>query len=308
MPLGARTELSSLDDLKTVEAQVESLTKRVTPATVLIVSYQSGGSGSGVVVSKEGLVLTAAHVIQGSKEVSIVFPDGTETKGKVLGANYSRDVAMVQIEGKREWPFAEVGDSDSLEVGDFVVAMGHPKGYDPTRRPPVRFGRVMTKGRFGFVTTDCTLTGGDSGGPLFDLKGRVVAVHSNIAPSRKVNNHAGASGFKKDWERLKSGQSWGMLGAGELGEGNRPVMGLVLETVEKTLRVSSVVEGSPAANAGLKTGDEFVTVDRKAVTSMKEYHAAIQDYVPGNTVELKVRRGTEVLDKKVKFAKRLNFN
>lgn len=239
-PTCARPKLEGVADLKEVQAKVIEVTRKATPATVLILSPETGGSGSGVVVSKDGLVLTAAHVVENAKTVSVVFPDGTESQGTVLGANYSRDAAMVRLPEGREWPFAEPGDSKKLAVGDFVVAMGHPKGYDPTRRPPVRFGRVMTKGRLGFVTTDCTLIGGDSGGPLFDLEGKVVAIHSNIAPDREVNNHAGIESYQRDWARLEKGDEWGSLGAFQLEREDRPVMGVVLGAEEEGDRKSVV--------------------------------------------------------------------
>ena len=196
VPLPAAPNVGGLGDLKKLQTQVQRVVLEKTETTVSLVSPSIGAAGSGVIVSSDGLILTAAHVIERSKEMTVIFPDGRQERARVLGANFTRDAAMAKLIGPGPWPFAEVGESKSLEAGDFVVAMGHPKGYDPTRRPPVRFGRVMDKGNLDFVTTDCTLIGGDSGGPLFDLKGRVVGIHSHIAPDRRVNNHAGLSGFK----------------------------------------------------------------------------------------------------------------
>ena len=159
--LPASPLVGGIGDLKKLQTQVQKVVLEKTETTVSLVSPTIGASGSGVIVSSDGLILTAAHVIERSKEMTVIFPDGRQERARVLGANFTRDAAMAKLIGPGPWPFAEVGESKSLEVGDFVVAMGHPKGYDPTRRPPVRFGRVMNKGNLGFVTTDCTLIRGN---------------------------------------------------------------------------------------------------------------------------------------------------
>jgi serine protease Do len=243
--LSAVPRVESLGDLKKLEQQVQKVVRDNTATTVSLVAPELGASGSGVIVSSDGLILTAAHVIEGSKMMTVIFPDGRQEKARVLGANYTRDAAMAKLVGEGPWPFSEVAEADTLEVGDFVVSMGHPKGYDPTRRPPVRFGRVMTMRALDFITTDCTLIGGDSGGPLFDLKGRVVGIHSNISPNRQINNHAGISGFKDSWEKMLVGKSWGVLG-GDRRDPNRPVMGLNLKATENGLVVEEVPQGGPA--------------------------------------------------------------
>ena len=96
-----------------------------------------------------------------------------------------------------------MGASKPLEAGDWVIALGHSAGFDAGRTPPVRFGRVISKGPGNFLTTDCTLIGGDSGGPLFDLDGKIVGIHSSIGVSLTNNNHAGIDGFREDWDRIR---------------------------------------------------------------------------------------------------------
>lgn len=119
----------------------------------------------------------------------VVFADGRVVKGRVLGANFTRDAAMVQIMDGGNYPHVELGESDGLHVGDFVVALGHSKGFDPERRAPIRMGRLCTDGKQRFLISECTLIGGDSGGPLFDLSGKLVGIHSSIGPMLKINNH-----------------------------------------------------------------------------------------------------------------------
>jgi serine protease Do len=209
---------------------------------------------------------------------------------------------MAKLIGPGPWPFAETGDSDSLKVGDFVVAMGHPKGYDPTRRPPVRFGRIMTQGNLDFVTTDCTLIGGDSGGPLFDLEGRVVGIHSHIAPDRRVNNHAGLSGFKESWENMLAGKAWGVLG-GDRRDPNRPVLGLNLRKTEQGLIVDEVPQGGPAFAAGLLAGDVVTSINGEMVTEVEMLSEIFVDFLPGDDVKINFSRKGSKLSKTVKLGR-----
>ena len=288
--LCAVPKVDSLGDLRQIEAQVKAVVETRTDCTVSLVSPNLGASGSGVIVSADGLILTAAHVVEGSREMTVIFPNGSQAKARVLGANYNRDAAMAQLIGKGPWPFAEVGDSSALEVGDFVVAMGHPKGYDPTRRPPVRFGRIMTKGELEFVTTDCTLIGGDSGGPLFDLEGKVIGIHSHIASDRQVNNHAGVTGFKSSWEKMLAGKTWGKLGGNDR-DPNRPVLGLLLEPAnEEGMRVTEAREGSPAYAAGIRTGDLVVEIANLEISNPDRLSDLFADYQAGEKVPVIIFR------------------
>jgi len=300
--LPAAPKVGSLGDLRKLQTQVQKVVHEKTAATVSLISPTVGASGSGVIVSGDGLILTAAHVIEGSREITVIFPDGRQEKARVLGANFTRDAAMAKLIGPGPWPFAEIGDSASLKVGDFVVAMGHPKGYDPTRRPPVRFGRVMTKGNLDFVTTDCTLIGGDSGGPLFDLEGRVVGIHSHIAPDRRVNNHAGLSGFKESWENMLAGKTWGVLG-GDRRDPNRPVLGLNLRKTERGLMVDEVPRGGPAFAAGFLPGDVVTSINGEMVTEVEKLSEIFVDLLPGEDVKIKFNRKDLELSKTVKLAR-----
>ena len=290
--LNGAPRIESLSDLRALEEKVKAVVKSQTDATISLVSTKLGSSGSGVIVSADGLILTAAHVTAGSKEMTVIFPDGRQEKAKVLGANDTRDASMAQLIGAGPWPFSEIGNSDELEVGDFVVAMGHPKGFDPTRRPPVRFGRIMTRGEYGFITTDCTVVGGDSGGPLFDLEGRVVGIHSHIASDRKINNHAGISGYLSSWEKMHKGDVWGRLGGIDRDE-RRPVLGLVLSNENSVMTAVKVPEKSPAYAAGLRVGDVILKVAGEVVDDPTELRDVLIDLEPGDKVGVAAKRGEE---------------
>jgi serine protease Do len=218
-----------------------------------------------VVASADGLILTAAHVIEGVEEVQVVFPDGKQVKGKVLGANLSKDIGLVKIEDEGPWPFMERGESKPLKAGDWVIAMGHSTGFDPSRTPPVRFGRVVSDGPGNFMTTDCTLIGGDSGGPLFDLDGKVVGINSSIGEALKNNNHAGVDGFKDDWDRLMAGEVWGELEMNPMRNQERPVMGINFGPAVRGGGVIVAAVRGPAAKAGIRPGDVIRTLDGTVV-------------------------------------------
>ncbi len=303
MLLPAVPKVEGVGDLKKLQEKVQKVVRAATGATVSLVSPTGGRSGSGVIISADGLILTAGHVIKGMTDVIVIFPDGREEKAKVLGANFTRDAAMVQLVGEGPWSFVKVADSDSMEVGEYVVAMGHPKGYDPTRRPPVRFGRIMTKKSLGFITTDCTLIGGDSGGPLFDLKGRVVGIHSNInAEEREINNHAGITGFKRSWVNMLAGKSWGIL-RGDRRNPDRPVMGVNLRKRKEGLVVAEVSEAGPAFQAGFKVGDMVTTIAGLRADKVKDLSEIFVDLIPDTKIQVVMIRDGKEITKTVKLAR-----
>ncbi len=288
---------ANVEDLMNLERKVSEVALKAMPATVALVSEDVGSSGSGVIVNKDGLILTAAHVIQGVKEVTVVFPNGRQTTGKVLGANYSKDIGMVQIEEKGPWPFMEQGVSRPLEAGDWVVAMGHAAGFDPGRTPPVRFGRVMSKGPGNFLTTDCKLIGGDSGGPLYDLDGKVVGINSSIGYSLQNNNHAGIDGFKADWDRLLASESWGELQMNPLDNLEKPVLGIKMgQSRGRGVPVDSVIPGTPAETAGLKSYDIIRAIDGVAIRNRNDLEETLVKRQAGDKVKIEVLRDDQKID------------
>ena len=302
----AESTINSLADLKAIQTKVEAVSKKVLPATVSLFSTKNGASGSGIIVSEDGLILTAGHVIRGADTVTIIFPDGKQERGKVLGANYTRDSAMVQIIGeKKKWPHAEVGYSKDLEIGDLVIALGHAGGYDAVRTPPVRFGRLISRAHNQFITTDCTLIGGDSGGPLFDLEGRVIGIHSSIGPKLSTNNHASIEGFRENWDRLKEGNTWGRLGSSGLADPDAPVIGILTgDALHGGIAIRAVVEGGPAAEAGIRAGDAVLSINGKAVTNLRALHAEIAKHKSGDTVLIRLIRDEKKISRKLKLGRR----
>ena len=306
MALQAREPVKNVEELLRMEKQVKKVSEKALPATVALVSDSTGSSGSGVIVTKDGLILTAAHVIQGLKNVDVYFSDGKRWRAKVLGANFSKDIGMVKLVDKGPWPHVEMGESKPLEAGDWVVALGHSAGFDPARTPPVRFGRVMSDGPGNYFTSDCTLIGGDSGGPLFDLDSKLVGINSSIGWSWNNNNHAGVDGFREDWDRLAAGETWGALQMNPLANPETPVLGIVmgLRDDENGVRVQKVEPNSPAAAAGVKVGDMIIAVDKESVQGGSELQQILLKKEAGDVVSLGLVRGERNLEVDVELVKR----
>ncbi|NQU26001.1 MAG: trypsin-like peptidase domain-containing protein, partial [Candidatus Nealsonbacteria bacterium] len=196
----------NVDELKSIQAQVQKVVAKVLPCTV---GVQIGAArGSGVIVSEDGIVMTAGHVVgEPGKDVTFFFADGKTAKGKTLGMYKTADAGLMKIADEGKWPFVEKGRSGDLKLGAWCVAVGHPLGYQKERPPVVRVGRVLRSGET-VIQTDCPLVGGDSGGPLFDLEGRVIGINSRIGGSTSSNFHVPVDVFHDCWDRLLKGESW----------------------------------------------------------------------------------------------------
>jgi len=301
-------QVESLSDLKKIQSRIHEIVEKVSPSVVALTSARSGASGSGVIVNKEGLILTAAHVVQGNTEMTAILPNGKAFTVKVLGANRTKDIAMAQLTDEQGWEFSEMGNSDLMKVGDHVVAMGHAGGYDTLRPAPVRFGRLLSKNMRGYITTDCALIGGDSGGPLFDMDGKVVGINSSIGQLLSANNHAGISALLKDWDRLKKGETWGRLNQNPLADPDSPIMGFRFgETRNQGVAVIEVIDGGPAKKAGFEEGDVLIAIGEEKVENGKDLLVALNRHEPEDTVEVTLVRAGENLKKKITLTRRGDF-
>ncbi len=203
-PAFAKSVPGTLADLRAMEQHVKGLLPQLSPAVVEVEVGNS--SGSGVVISADGLVLTAGHVCgRPGHQAQLVFPGGKRANGKTLGAERDNDTGLIRITDPGPWPHVAVGEKEPVQVGDWVLALGHPGGFDATRSLVVRLGRVIQL-EPDALQTDCTISPGDSGGPLFDMHGRVVGIHSYISTSMAENYHVPISQYYEAWESLAKGE------------------------------------------------------------------------------------------------------
>src|SRR5262249_14041979 len=291
-----------IEDLKKIQGQVNKVLPKAIAATVGL--RVGAAQGSGVIVSKDGYVLTAGHVSgKNDRDVTVILADGKRVKGKTLGANNGIDSGMIKITDPGEWPFVDMGDSKSVKKGGWCLTIGHPGGVQPGRTPVVRLGRVIENSE-RVIRTDCSLVGGDSGGPLFDMEGKVIGIHSRIGPFMTTNYHVPVGTYVDTWDKLVKGEVWSDR------PGRRPIptdagyLGVEADPASDDCKIFKVRPESPAAKAGLKEKDLVTEIDGQKVTSFDDLATRIQKKKAGDSVTLLVKREDKVLTLKVVLGKR----
>ncbi|MEN0019698.1 MAG: trypsin-like peptidase domain-containing protein [Planctomycetota bacterium] len=253
------------------------------------------GLGSGVIVSDDGYVLTNNHVIRSATTIEVRLPDGREVSAEVVGTDPLRDLAVLKIEASGLSP-ATFADSDAIQVGQWVIAVGSPFGLERS----VTAGIISAKGRAGlgivdenlkdveeFIQTDAAINPGNSGGPLIDLDGRVVGI--NTAIFSRTGGSVGL-GFAIP-ANLAQAVLDNLIEIGRVPQG---FLGLRMEQDRRGVRVASVVEGSPAERAGLRQDDVITAYRGKVPDSPDGLSMAIQFTPPGTEAAIVVRRGGEL--------------
>jgi serine protease Do len=286
----------TVDELKAMQEVTQRLSEQVMRSTVGV--RVGPAQGSGVIVTKEGHVLTAAHVAgTPGRSATFILNDGRTVRGKTLGAFYDLDAGLLQITEGGPWQPAAVGDSKPLRVGQWCLGTGHPGGYERGRNAVVRLGRILRIEDDG-VTTDITLVGGDSGGPLFDMQGSVIGIHSRIGNALTTNVHVPVSIYRDNWDRLVRGEAWGSQ------PGIGPFIGVVGARDAEDARIAHVNPGSPAEQAGIKVGDVITRFDGRALRDFSGLSRAVAESEPGERVKVEVRRGERTLELEVVIGSR----
>jgi serine protease Do len=276
--------------------------------------FQRQGLGSGVIIDADGYILTNNHVVAEADEIMVHLADGREFKAKVIGTDPPTDIAVIQIKAER-LPVAQLGNSDKVEVGDLVLAIGSPFGLEQT----VTFGIISATGRGGvgitdyenFLQTDAAINPGNSGGPLVDMRGQVIGINTAIAS--RSGGYMGV-GFSVPAnlasEVMKRIRETGKVVRGWLGVGIQRLTPELAESLklktEEGVLISQVFEGGPAAKAGLKAGDVALEYNGKPVKTSYDLQSAVAWTKPGTQGTLVVLRDGKRMTLKVEVEERPN--
>lgn len=299
--------LTNVSLLDAYSEAVISAAERVSPSVVKIEVRQEGkrgGSGSGFVFTPDGFILTNSHVVHGASAIDVVFPDGQRHEADNVGDDPDTDLAVVRISASNLAP-AALGDSQSLRVGQVVIAIGNPYGFQATVTAGVisAIGRSLRSqsGRLidNVIQTDAALNPGNSGGPLITSTGEVIGVNTAvILPAQGICFATAINTAKFVAGRLiKDGKiQRGYIGvAGQ----NAPVHRVLVRghhlPVSTGVFVVSIEQTSAAARAGLKEGDFIVALNEHAIPDIDVLHRLLTDYVPGTEIALTILRGSEKL-------------
>lgn len=270
--------------------------------------FKTQNLGSGFIISKDGYILTNNHVVEKADKIIVRLSDESEYKAELVGKDPKTDVALIKIKDHDDLPVTTLGDSDALEVGEWVVAIGNPFGVGQT----VTAGIVSAKGRDigagpydDFIQTDASINPGNSGGPLFNVKGEVVGINTAIFSPSGGNVGIGfaipVNMAKRLIPQLKE---TGSVTRGWLGVMIQPITKELAESFklpsEEGALVADVVEGSPAEKGGIKRGDVITSFDGEKIGKMRDLPAIVAATPVGKKVKVDVVRNGK---KKVLTAK-----
>jgi serine protease Do len=253
--------------------------------------------GSGFIINKAGYILTNDHVVEDARQIRVTLKDGRQFTARVIGTDNKSDVALIKIDSAHDLPVAPLGDSDNVKVGEWVMAIGNPFGFDHS----VTAGIVSAKGRFipgnfdDFIQTDASINPGNSGGPLIDLRGAVVGVNSAIytrtGSSMGIGFAIPVNLVKQELPQLRAS-----------GKVVRGWLGVYIEQVPPDLAikdklpdphgamVAEVIDKGPAAIAGIRRGDVIVRFDRRPLAESQELPLIVGEVPIGRTVTITIVR------------------
>ncbi|GHV12623.1 serine protease [Fibrobacterales bacterium] len=276
------------------------------------------GSGSGVIVSSSGRILTNNHVVAGAEQITVSLSDKREFKAKVVGTDEQTDIAVIQIESEvKDLPVATLGNSDALRVGEWVIAIGNPFGLSQT----VTKGIVSAKGIHNrgiagyenFIQTDAAINPGNSGGGLFNLSGELIGINTAILsrsggfqgigfaiPVNLANNIMG--------DLVSSGKvSRGWLGV-SIQDLNPSIAKALNLNPAKGALISEVFDGSPAEKSGIKAGDLVRSINGRLLEDANDLRNTVAALRPGENAEFEILREGKILKLKVNIALRDDEN
>ena len=304
-------DLGGLRLLEEVQSVITELAERVKPAVVSVFPVHgpsrptdaprerapnAPGSGSGVIIDPQGHIVTNNHVVGEANEVEVRLSDKTKFIAQVIGKDPDTDVALLKVVTDRNLPYASFGDSGTVKVGQWVLAVGNPFGLDRT----VTLGVVSGMGRDNmnlsryenFIQTDASINPGNSGGPLFNMQGQIIGINTAIINFAQGIGFAIPSNMTK--QVIQQLLARGKVVRGWLGVGIQPVtaeLGTKFGVNEgEGVLVNEVFENDPAARAGMKPGDIITKLDGKTVDTPNLLSRLIAGLEPGATTHIEVVR------------------
>jgi len=271
--------------------------------------YKQNSLGSGFIISSDGYIFTNNHVVAKADKIKVKLSNGREYDAEVKGRDPNTDLALIKIKADEKLPVVELGDSDKLRVGDWVLAIGNPFGLDHT----VTAGIVSAKGRVigagpydNFIQTDASINPGNSGGPLFSLDGKVVGINTAIVAQGQGIGFAVPVNIARDI--LKDLKEKGHVTRGWLGLSIQDITPDMAENMKLQDRqgalVGQVFPGDPADKAGIKTGDIIIAVDGRRIQDTHELLRIVASLTVGRQVEVLIIRNGREERKNVTVAER----
>ncbi len=321
-------QVSSTGDSSTVQlvgnqgeiSPVVAIAKKVVPSVVGVKvystinywgrQYEQQGSGSGIIYSDDGYIITNYHVVEGATSVSVTLSDGREYEASIVGTDEASDLAVIKVE-ETGLPEATFGKSSDLELGELVVAIGNPLGYDNTVTDGIVSGLNRQLSDYTdamtLIQTNAAINSGNSGGALVNSKGEVVGINS----AKLVYDNAEGMGFALSIDEVKP------IVEQLISQGNvsRPYMGVVInneyqvdaETAEKYeipmgILIESVVDGGPAQKAGLRAGDIIYKVDDRMIQTYDDLSEIIASHEVGDVLRVLADREGQKIEAQVTLA------
>ncbi|GCE65635.1 hypothetical protein OMCYN_01581 [cyanobiont of Ornithocercus magnificus] len=261
------------------------------------------GQGSGIIFDSKGLILTNAHVVEGSERLTVGLSDGRRTGGRVIGRDSLTDLAVVQLDDSAgPWPIAVLGNSDRLRVGDWAIAVGNPFGLESTVTLGIVSGLSRSSSQLGVVgkrldliQTDAAINPGSSGGPLLNASGEVVGINTLVrfGPGAGLGFAIPINRARLIAQQLVS-----------LGHAKHPMLGIGLSTASASnlgetaplgALIQSVVAGGPASRAGLKVGDVLIALEGRDISGPAEVISTIDKHGAGQPLRATVLRDGQTL-------------
>ena len=287
-----KTAPENINDLIEIQDRLRSLLPEAKAALVSIEAVD--GAGSGVIVSEDGLVLTAAHVTGSTgKKMKVRLSNGKRASAVTLGGSEISDGAMLQIIDEGIWPHVPVARNGKSEVGDWCFGLGHPGGFDKERGIVVRIGKIISK-KDETMQTDSRLLGGDSGGPLFDFDGHLIAIHSRVSQQPDQNYHVPVESFHANWDFFRDKE---LVSYDSMQKGG--FFGVSCEETDSGLVVKEVITGTAAEKAGIIKGDILLEVNEEPLDKREEFIIMISSLRPGDEAKILYQRNDAQISVKV---------